>query len=372
MNFKDLPEVNFVDFDAETIFNDSKKICEQLLGRNVEKSDPLFVFLKSMIAVILQQRALIDSVAKDNLLAYAKDSALDHMGALVGVYRLKSSNATCTCQVSLSAPVSRAVTIKKGTRVNAGDDVNFALDDDLTFLAGQTSLTAKFTCLESGEIGNNYAVGELDKIVDPQAFLAEIINITKSEGGADVESDDHFRERIRIAPESFSTAGATGAYEFYTKKASSLIEDVFVTSENPGEVDVYPLLKNGELPDAELLDLILQTLNDREIRPLTDLVFVKVPEIIEYDIDLEYWISLEDSASAFKIQTQVEKAVDDFILWQKSRLGRDINKTELEYRIRAAGAKRVEIAAPVFTFTPENAVAVNVNKNVVYNGLEER
>ena len=103
-----------------------------------------------------------------------------------------------------------------------------------------------------------------------------------------------------------------------------------------------------------------------------DQFFVEGKLYILVNLDVCAYIPLEDSASAFKIQTQVENAVDDFILWQKSRLGRDINKTELEYRIRAAGAKRVEIAAPVFTFTPENAVAVNVNKNVVYNGLEER
>lgn len=371
MTFDNLPELNFVDTDIEKMLSDAKTVVEGILGRTVARADPLMLFVKSLLVIIYQQRLLIDTVAKDNLLFYSTGDALEHLGALVGVYRLPATKAAVTCQLTLSAPISRAITIRQGTRVTAGDNINFAMDDDLTFLAGQTELTAKFTCTEEGELGNGYAPGELSVIVDPQSFLAVIKNITTSEGGADIESDDNLRERIRIAPESFSSAGPTGAYEFFVKQASSLIEDVFIDSENPGEVDIYPLLKNGELPGAEILSLIDDVVNDREIRPLTDQVFIKIPETVDYDIDLIYWISRDDSAIAAKIQNQVEAAVQDFILWQKSKLGRDLNKTELEFKIRAAGAKRVEINYPSFAVIPDNAIAVCQNVSVAYAGLEK-
>ena len=370
MNKNNLPALTFASADIEKMLADAKSIVENILGRPVERSDPLMLFLKSLIAVVAQLQILVDYSAKMNLLAYSTGDALEHLGYLVGVYRLDATAATVTCKVTLSATMSKAVTILQGTRVNAGDDINFALDEDLTFLAGEVEKTAKFTCVEVGEVGNGYGVGELNKIVDPQPFLLAIENTTISDGGSDIESDDSLRERIAIAPESFSVAGPFGAYEFFTRQASNLITDVAIFSENPGEVDIY-FLQENDLPTAEVIELVETALNDRTVRPLTDQVFVKVPEVVNFDIDLKYFIAASDSASATVIQAKVDKAVEDFILWQKSKIGRDINKTELEYQVRLAGAKRVEITAPTFTAVEDNQVAVCENCAINYAGLED-
>ena len=265
--------------------------------------------------------------------------------------------------------MEKTVVVKQGTRINAGDEINFALDEEIIFLPGEVEKTAKFTCVESGVVGNNYLPGQLKKIVDPQPFLKSIENITVSDGGADVESDDSLRERIAIAPESFSVAGPRGAYEFFVKQASSLVTDVFVRSENPGEVDIY-FLQENDLPTAEVIEIVENFLANREVRPLTDQVFVKVPEVVNYNIDLKYYISTDDAGSSSIIRQKVENAVAEFVSWQKSKIGRDINKTELEYKIRAAGAKRVEIAEPVFAVVEENQVAVCENQNIFFAGLE--
>ncbi len=371
MNLKNLPELNFATADAEELLAKAQTICEGILGRNLERADPLLLFLKSLVAIILQQTLLIDELAKQNLLAYAKNSALEHIGALVGVERLAASKATTTCKVTLSAALNKAVTIKKGTRVNAGDEINFAMDDDLIFLAGEVEKSAAFTCVEIGTVGNGYPVGKLNKVVDPQPFLLSIENETASDGGADLESDDDLRERIAIAPERFSTAGSFGAYEYFAKQASNLVSDVFVTSENPGEVDIYILQEGGAMPTAEVKKIVEDALTDRKVRPLTDNLFVKSPEIVNFDIDLIYYISSSDAASAATIKAKVDAAIEDFILWQRLEIGRDINKTELEYRIRAAGAKRVEISAPTNSPVEDNQIAICENVNVVYAGLEK-
>lgn len=370
MNLKNLPEIDFVTADAEEMLQNAKTVAEGILGRSISRSDPLYLFLESLIAVLLQYKLLVDDVAKQNLLYYARDNALEHLGTLVGVQRLAASKAQVTCNVKLSAEFSRTITILAGTRVNSGDEINFAMDEDLIFLPGETEKTAKFTCVEVGTIGNKYTVGELNKIVDPQAFLAEIKNITVSDGGADVETDDHLRERIAVAPESFSVAGPFGAYDFFTREASSLVTDVFIDSENPGEVDIY-FLQNNDIPTEEVIEIVYNYLSDRSKRPLTDHLFVKIPDVINYNIDLIYYISKEDAAQSVAIQNEVNKAVENFVAWQKSKIGRDINRTELEYKIRAAGAKRVEIAEPSFTVVEKNQVAVADNINVVFNGLEE-
>lgn len=371
MELKDLPKLTFADADVDSLLDNALKIVRELLKREISRADPLMLFIKSFLAIIVQQRLLIDTLAKQNLLAYAKNDALDHLGVLVGVDRLPASAATCTVEVTLSAPRQRATSIMKGTRVNAGDNVNFALDDAIVFPSGETSATVKATCLEVGEVGNGYAVGELKNIVDPQPFLASIINITESEGGADVEDDDSFRLRIHEAPEKFSNAGSKGAYEFWAKTASNLISDVYVISEDPGEVSVYVLLDDGEIPNDEMLETVANTLNDKKVRPLTDLVHVKPPIIQKYNIEARYYISRSDAISAVAIQQRCENAVDDYIAWQKKKLGRDINPTELMYLIRSAGAKRAAILEPEFTKIPANVVALAENISVTYGGIED-
>ena len=179
-------KITFATADVDEMLSEAKAIVEGLLNRTFARADPLMLFLKSLLAIIAQQRLLIDDLANSNLLYYARGENLEAMGELVGVKRLDAAAATCTVEITLSAIREKTTIINKGTRVNAGDNVNFALDDAVIFLAGETVKTASATCIETGEIGNGYAAGELKNIVDPQPFLLKIVNSTASEGGADI------------------------------------------------------------------------------------------------------------------------------------------------------------------------------------------
>lgn len=371
MNFTDLPEINFDNLSVEELFATSKNFIEQTLGRTLARGDPLNLFLKSLIAIIIQQRELINQLARQNLLAYASGDNLDHFGIFVGCERLQAQNATCTVEIELSSPREKTTIIPKGTRITPGDEIYFALDDDVIFLIGETLKTAKATCTTSGEIGNNYAVGEIQRIVDPQPFLKSIKNITKTEGGADLETDDSYRERIRITPESYSVAGPSAAYEYFTKAVSTLIIDVYVHSPSPGVVNIFPLMENGNLPDSEMLEKIFDYINNKTRRPLTDYVEVLQPVTKYYNIDCRYFINRTDASHSAEILHKAEKAVEDYILWQKNKLGRDINPTELNFKLRQAGVKRVEILEPVFTKTAGNVVAIANNISAIYAGLED-
>ena len=370
MEFSELKELNFLDSSPDEIYSDLKTSAEELLGRSISKADPFNLFLHKVLAEIVRLRELINEKMRQNFLAYATDYQLEHFGIFVNTERLPASKATCKVQVNLSSPREKVTVIKKGTRINAGDEVNFALDDDVVFQVGETEKIVSASCVEVGEVGNNYAVGELNKIVDPQAFLQSITNITETAGGADVESDDDYRERIRLTPESFSVAGSEQAYIFHTKKVSALIEDVAVTSDQPGEVDIYPLLKNGELPNSEMLDKIYTYLSDKKVRPLTDHVFVRTPQIKSYNVEVNYKIS-QSSNNEAEIISNVTQAVNDYILWQKSKLGRDINPTELIYRLKQAGLKRADVVQPVFTSLDNFEVAIADSVSVNYFGTEE-
>ena len=371
MKLSALEELTFASADADAIDAEMVSAVETQLGRKLARGDPLRLFLRGVEAIIMQQRYLIDETAKQNLLFYATGDNLEHLGALVGVERLQPTAAVCTMRLTLSAARASAVIIPAGVRFTAGDNVYFALDEDVTFLAGETTLESGATCVEVGLVGNNYLPGELATIVDPQPFLQSAVNITKSEGGSDLETDDALRERIHEAPERFSNAGSSGAYRWHAMTASASIVDVAVYSPAPGEVEVRPLLVGGEIPSTELLNAVAEAVNDRSVRPLTDHVSVLAPDVVEYDIDVWYWINRSKATRAAAIQSAVSAAVEEYILWQRSELGRDIEPNELLYRMRAAGADRIEIRVPAFRATAFAEIAIPSSKVITYRGLKD-
>lgn len=366
-----LADIVFVDADADEVESYVIGRYESITGRTLAKGDPVRLFLLTIAALIVLLLNKINETGKQNLLRYATGDNLDHLGALVGVERIAAKAAVTTMRVKLSAELQTATIIPAGTRFTAGDNVFFALDAPLVIGAGTTSAEGSATCLTKGELGNGYIAGQLKTLVDPVPYVDSVANITTSEGGAEVQDDDSYREDIRLAPEHFSTAGPDGAYIYHAKRASSKITDVTVWSPEAGKVEVRPLLAGGELPGEEMLQQVKATLNDKTVRPLTDNISVLAPEQVSYSIELTYYIASDNKAQATAIQNAVNVAVDDYELWQKSKLGRDINPSELIVRVMAAGAKRVAVTAPAFNATTDTQVAICSSKTVTLGGIED-
>ena len=366
-----LTDIVFVDADADEVESYVIGRYEAITGRTLAKGDPVRLFLLTIAALIVLLLNKINETGKQNLLRYATGDNLDHLGALVGVERIHAKAAVTTMRVKLSAQLQTATIIPAGTRFTAGDNVFFALDAPLVIEAGITSGDGSATCLTKGELGNGYIAGQLKTLVDPVPYVDGVANITTSEGGAEIQSDDSYREDIRLAPENFSTAGPEGAYIYHAKRASSKITDVTVWSPEAGKVEVRPLLAGGKLPGEEMLQQVKATLNDKTVRPLTDNISVLAPEKVSYSINLAYYIASDNKTQATAIQNAVNAAVDDYVLWQKSKLGRDINPSELIVRVMAAGAKRVAVIAPAFTATTDTQVAVCSTKSVTLGGIED-
>ena len=371
MKLKNLADISFAERDPAVIEESVITITEGILGRKLARADPLRLWLLTLAAVIIQQREIIDYSAKMNLLAYAVGDYLDHIGVLVGCERLQPATATTQLEYTLSAVREQATIIPQGSRATAGDGVYFATTEPLLIPAGELTGQVPAVCTVEGADGNDYAVGELKKIVNPMAFVDSVTNVTKTEGGADMETDDAYRLRIQEAPESYSCAGSKGAYIFWTKTASALISDVAVISPEPCKVNVYALLEGGQLPGEEMLATIDSVLNARTVRPLTDQVAVLPPTVKNYNVNLTYYIDTDEATSAVAIQLAVQNAVAEYVAWQKEKLGRDINPTELYHRIREAGAKRAVIAEPAFSVVAPSEVAIENTVTVTFGGLED-
>jgi phage-related baseplate assembly protein len=372
-----LPEVNFVDKDVSTLLSDMiaeyETVYEESTGesKTLADGDPVRIWIYAQALRLYGAYQLIDQAAKYNLLKYSTGDYLDNLAALVGITREAAEAATVTMRFTLSAAQSSAVGIAAGTRVSPDGTVFFATTKYVEVVAGDTYVDVTAECQDTGTTGNGYLAGQIATLVDPIQYVASVTNTTDSQGGTNEEDDDTLRGRIFQKPDSFSVAGPTGAYEYFTKEYSSSVLDVKVSSPSPGEVLVCFILTDGEIPGDTIISEVADYLSDESRRPLTDRVTVQAPETVSYDIKLTYYIKTSDKTSASAIQTAVTEAVATYQLWQKSKIGRDINTDYLQYLVYAAGAKRVVITSPTFTTLEDTQVALEGTVTITYGGLED-
>jgi phage-related baseplate assembly protein len=372
MDLTTLPDITFCDTDTASIEASVITAYEDAAGVSLAPGDPVRLFLETLAYLVVQQRAVIDFTGKQNLLRYAAGSYLDHLGALLGVARLPASPALTTIRFAVDTALLSVVTIPLGTRVATSDgQVVFTTTAMGEIAAGELFVDVAAQSIDFLTAANGYVAGQINKLVDPIPFVTSVSNITTSAGAADVEDDDNLRERIRIAPESFSVAGPSGAYEFWAKTAHQDIIDVAVYSPAAGEVEVRPLLIGGTLPSSDILAAVDSVVNDRNIRPLTDKVTVLAPEAVNYNVIATYYISRLDSALVSDIQTAANTALSDYLTWQRQRLGRDITPSELTRRLMDAGAKRVVLTSPGFTILEPWQVAAEGTVALTYGGVED-
>ena len=370
-----LADIDFVDTDVETLLAaliadyEKEYAVETGESKTLAQGDPIRILLYAEAARIYAMMQSLNNAAKQNLLKYATGNYLDQLAARVEVTREEARAATAQVRFKLSAAPKSVVSIPSGTRVAAGA-VYFATTEYKEIPVSATFVDIPVTCTQTGTIGNGYAEGQINVLVDPIEYIAGVTNSDTSAGGADREDDDSLRERVYLRPESFSVAGPSGAYEYFVKEYDSSIADVVVTSLTPGMVNIYFIREDGTTPESTRTNL-QQYLSDENIRPLTDTVVVAAPERVNYSIDLSYYINESDSDVTGTIQGAVETAVEDYITWQGAKIGRDINPGYLQHLIYKAGAKRVVINSPAFTKLSKIEIAELSTKNVSYGGTEE-
>jgi phage-related baseplate assembly protein len=375
--FDNVPDISFVNKDVETLLSEMISEYEQAYlqqtgeTKTLAQGDPVRIFIYSQALRIYAAYQLIDYSAKQNLLKYAEGDYLDNIGVRIGALRLQASSAISKVRFTLSATQINTVPIPKGTRVSTSTSIFFATEEYAEILPGDLYADVNIQCSISGSIGNGFTSGQINVLVDPIGFIQSVSNITTSQGGTDIESDEAFRNRIVIKPESFSVAGPSGAYEYFAKQYNQSIIDVMVSSPLPGQVDVRFILENGEIPNETLLTEVESYLSNKTRRPLTDQVIVGAPNQVSYDIDVTYYIRKSDVVLISDIQVAIENAKSEFIIWQKSKISRSINPDELLYRLINAGAKRVVINEPQYYALLETQVAIENNINFVYGGVED-
>ncbi len=361
--------IEFVETDTEKVKSEILLTTEEILGRKIYPADPLYSFISTLAYVIIWLKHGINYTGNQNLLSHARGKYLDALAEFYGIKRLPAKPAITTLRFSIDQPLSFDVIIPKGTKATPDGKIFFETVEETRIPSGQLSAEVQAVCTIPGSIGNGYAIGQINKLVDPVPYITKVENTTMSMYGTDEEDDERFRERIRLSIERFTNAGSREAYIYHTKTVHQDIEDVSVFSPSPGVVKVVFLLKDGKLPDAQMIDLVKKHLSDERVRPLTDQVIVQAPQVVNYDISLTYYVHKKDSALVSQIQERVNTAVQGFINWTKTKIGRDVLPEDLIKRIKEAGAYRVEVQSPQYIQVNQDQVAHVQNVSTNYGGL---
>jgi len=371
----------FVDVDPALILSEVLSDFENLSGKPIEPAQPEYI----IASAIAYHKALamnrVNAAGKAMLVDFSTAPVLDYLAALFNITRLPTEGAVCTLGFTIVTGHMQ-VTIPLGTRVVSTDGLMiFSTDDDIVIPVGLDYVEVTATCQTLGTGGNGYGIGDISVIQDPYAYISSITNKNITAGGSDEESDDELRSRVQLATSKFSTAGSRNAYIYWAKTASSLISDIavatlgdylpitsiseydnnrelayssgeFVTkngvvavcvkngtkgidpltnTENwikAGEVHIFSLLDNGELPTTAINDKISQILSDEKIRPLTDIVVVREPSEVLYSLVINV-VKSPDSLGT-DLTASLYTILNDFATAKKQALGLDIVASYIE------------------------------------------
>lgn len=340
----------FIVNNLEQIKSDMIADYEARTGKTLQPAQPEMLLINAFAFRESLVRQGIQDTAVQNLVDFSSAPILDYLGALVGVTRLAPTKSTVLVQFNIVAGHG-GVTIPEGTRVSTIDGtVIFATTEDILVPVGINSVIVECENNTEGASGNGYVLGTITNILDPLAFVTSVSNTSTSGGGSEMESDEKLRERIKLAPSTFSTAGPRGAYEYYALSANPAIVDVAVLGPNdtpptpPGEVHVYPLMFDGSITPPTVIDEVQDILNDEKIRPLCDLVVVDAPTRIEYDLEVN--LTIYTTANPTDVQQRVTASLDDFVQEKRKSLGQDIMLSKIISKSMLEGVYDVEVVSP--------------------------
>ena len=379
-----MPDVNFININADDLYRQIMEELENGVGEPLYPGDERRIFGEALVPVFLAILSSANDAARQKMLKYARGTVLDALGERTNTKRLEAQPAKTILRFIVSTPQPTNIIIPKWTKATPDANVYFATDEEAILKAGTYSVDVPASSVTGGSFNNGYAPDTITTLVDLIPFISGVTNIVTTYGGDDgepytEEGDEHYRERIRLASSKFSVAGPQKAYIYWAKTADPEIEDVAVLSPSAGVVKIVPLLKGGEIPDETVLKKVLAVTSADDIRPLTDHVIVEAPAIEYYDIELKYYTTASNEGIVINNIEGPGGAIERYIQWQDTALGRDINPDQLKRFILSptwaevpTGALRVDVIKPVFTPLAKTKVArFSGNLIVTHEVVEE-
>ena len=222
-------------------------------------------------------------------------------------------------------------------------------------------MTADSSIVDAKAVSEKETVSETLTVYDGKAF----------KGGGALLTDSlvvkaHGQSTAAAKDTDYTVDYTDGLLTITLKGSLSAAEsiDIIITRTLEGCVKIVPLLEGGGIPDAAMLAKVLDVVNAKDIRPLTDKVSAVPPEVETYDIEIVYYTTPKSEAEVIANVEGTGGAIDRYNEWQVAALGRDINPDQLRKRILSpswgenlTGAFRVDVVKPTYKALDDTQVA---------------
>lgn len=170
--------------------------------------------------------------------------------------------------------------------------------------------------------------------------LAALFAVERLDG----ETDTALRQRVQLAPHSFSVAGPELAYVYWARTADADVADATAVSPTPGQVVVTVLSASGTgVPGPGVLDAVIGLLTG-PVRPLTDEVIVQPATLVPFAIEAQLTVFAGPDQSLL-LQTALDSL--NTHLASARKLGRDVTRSALIAALHVANVQKVELISPV-------------------------
>ena len=360
---------DFVTTDAAQIYTAIIGTLMDEVGEPLYPGDERRIFGEALVAVLVALYNEFNDKMKQRTLQYARGPVLDAIGDRYSLTRAQPSHASAMFRFSVEVAQPQNIIIDAGTRITTDGSVYFATDQIAVLQAGKLSVGVQATCTEGGSAYNGFTTGTINTLVDLIPYISSAVNITTSVGGDDGEpytedGDNKFKERIRLAPATLSTAGPESGYRYFALAADPRIIDVAIDNPEANVIKIYPLLAEGELPDEKILQKVEASCSGDKVRPMTDQVEALAPTAVQYDIEIKYYCTQDNEADTVKAVEAAGGAIERYNAWQTGALDRDINPDQLrrfvlcpDWESGLVGADRVDVVKPVYTEIGKHQVA---------------
>jgi phage-related baseplate assembly protein len=155
------------------------------------------------------------------------------------------------------------------------------------------------------------------------------------------EEDDHFRRRIQVSMETYTTAGAHGAYIYHAMSVSPTIRDVSAVAERgTGRVRITIMANgNNPVPSSAVVDAVYDKLMSDAIKPLTD--DISVVPVTKIATDIVANVTLYPGPDQSLVLADVNKALTN-LRNRIALIGRDLKRSAVLAALTQEGVQNVE------------------------------
>lgn len=404
----DTNAITLVDSSPAPILASIRESLSNALGYDVDDADPWMVVAASLLPYFVQSRALADVAAKANNLAFATGETLDALAAGHGLERLGDRAAVVYTYICMGdwgdeiqegdaglLVITSLVFVKKDSSNNVLARFEYGMGS-VRFDEGATWIQIPLYCTETGPGYNgltDFEIDEFDYVFhrddaasnnawctvatsnDPNNMADKITSV----GGANVETDDEFAQRIYNEIAASNAAGSIAYYKAAALRVPGIIDvrvlskaeaiaasqEVFGAIADPTTFDGYdviviPLAEEAGRGWGDFLTVPIQmSVNTalylrlgnalNQIAPVGSNVMIfqafGILQMFSNVYKLKYYLYQSDvnEYGISEMQSRIDAAFNQFKHWQCDSLNTPFSIGEAIKTLITAGAAKVEM-----------------------------